>query len=510
MRNPHLWKQTGVVLTAVSLSALLAFALQPYLQGQAHFLPFTLAIIASAWYGGLIAGLAATILSFLTADFFFVDPTFHFLPIHAVHVALFGLYLVVGVSISVLQNALSRSNARLSDTLEQLQQAMQRFELATQQAEIGVHEYSPKEQKQIWTQEMEHLFGIQPGTFEGTFDDWVRRIHSEDRERIVAERTACIESRQRDWKYEYRARMPDGSVRWLEGRSRLFFSASGDLTQILGVNIDVTERRNLEQTLREHSERLTRSNEELEWFAYAVSHDLKEPLRGITAMTELFLQRTHGNVDKESLDLLNVVLSSAERMRRLIQEILELARVNNASSNTSSEVDAGSILHLAIRDLAQTIQESGAKISADSLPVVRANDAQLLRLFHNLLSNAMKYRGQETPRIHVSASSATGEWIFCVSDNGIGIEPAYHERIFEMFRRLHSASEYEGTGLGLAICKRIVQRHNGRIWVDSQVGKGSRFYFALPKEAANVPPANDRKPAAKEKPGGSQTMAATG
>ena len=482
LHSEDLLKWFGVVATSVLASSLLAFLLKPYLQGEAPFLPFTLAVIASSWYGGLVPGLAATALSFVVADYFFFEPVNHLKPLSPIHIAPLTLFLVVGVSISLLQNSLSKANVSLRKALDQLDEAVHRSELAGSVARIGFHEFVAADERQIWTPEMERLFGLTPGTFEGAYDDWVKRMHPTDRDRVNQERADCIRQLNSDWKYEYRATLPDGEIRWIEGRSRMFFSKAGSLERIVGASIDVTERRNLEQALAEHAEQLARSNADLEQFAYIVSHDLQAPLRGIGATTELHLRRARGTLDEESIHLLDFVITSADRMKRLIQNILELARATHDQLDTSIEVDVGEVLKLAIRELQVSIRDPEARITVNSLPVIQADEGQLVRLFRNLLGNAIKYRGKNAPKIDVSAAPGLGGWVFCVSDNGIGIAPNYHGRIFEAFRRLHSTSRYDGTGLGLAICKRIVERHNGRIWVESEPGNGSRFYFTLPQK----------------------------
>jgi chemotaxis family two-component system sensor kinase Cph1 len=173
-------------------------------------------------------------------------------------------------------------------------------------------------------------------------------------------------------------------------------------------------------------------------------------------------------------------------MDRLIQDLLEFATVSQQAE--TSEVDAKAIAELAAQNLQEAVDQSGAKIVIESLPVIRANEGQLLRLFQNLVGNAIKYRGENKPEIHISASSIPGKTVFSVKDNGIGIDPQYHRQIFDPFRRLHTASEYEGTGVGLAICTRVVQQHNGRIWVKSRPGEGSTFYFTIPDSVSTKSP----------------------
>jgi PAS domain S-box-containing protein len=499
MRNRliPLVKRTGVVIGSVGASTLLARALEPYVAGLAPLLPFTLAVIASAWYGGMITGLAATILSFFTADYLFIDPKYQILPFSPIHGILFLLFLATGISISTLKTALARNTAALRSAIQKLDIATQRYELAAQHGRIGFQDYLTRDNRQIWTPEMEKLFGLAPGTFEGTYADWVKRIHPDDRDRVTQERQFRIAHQQPDWECEYRAVLPDGSIRWMEGRSRLFFSKSGSLDRILGATIDITERRQLEQAVRERSEQLAKANQELERFAYVVSHDLKEPLRGITAMTQLFLRRTRASLAPDSAELLDFVVKNCERMRRLISEVLDFARVGSDLPVSMNDVNFAGVLETVIEELRGVIDESHARIKVDAMPVVRANENQVVRLFMNLLGNAIKYRGEQAPEIHVNARYEEGEWIFCVSDNGIGIDPKYQGQIFRAFQRLHGAAEYEGTGLGLAICQRILQRHNGRLWVESEPNKGSKFYFTLPADVQS----QNREDAVEREPG---------
>ena len=266
---------------------------------------------------------------------------------------------------------------------------------------------------------------------------------------------------------------------------------------------------NLNKLLIEHSLDLARSNEELERFAFTVAHDLQEPLRSIEAMTQLFLERNKSKLDTDSAHLLDFVVSSAERMKRLIHDLLEFAVVSHRFE--ASEVDSQAVVEIAVQQLHEAIEQSGATVAIESLPLIDANGDLLLRLFQNLIMNAIKYAGEGPPVIHISASASDGETVFVVKDNGIGIDQKYHQQIFDLFRRLHTASEHEGTGIGLATCKRIVAQHGGRIWVESQPGEGSKFLFAIPTVTMGSSEKNaTRKPNQDSDPNRHEGRAAAG
>ena len=229
---------------------------------------------------------------------------------------------------------------------------------------------------------------------------------------------------------------------------------------------------------------LRRSNEDLERFSFMVAHDLLEPLRSVQAMTQLFLKRSEHSLDAESAKLLEFVVRGSDRMKVLIQDLLEMARASHDTA--SSPVDPQGAIGAALQNLRESVDRSGARVvSHPPMPAVQANEAQMMRLFLNLIGNAIKYRGEKIPEIHIRARQQGAECEFSVSDNGIGIDPKYYAQIFEPFRRLHWGPESEGSGVGLAICKRIVERHGGRIRVESQAGKGSVFYFTLPAARTN-------------------------
>ena len=226
---------------------------------------------------------------------------------------------------------------------------------------------------------------------------------------------------------------------------------------------------------------MARSNADLEQFAYVASHDLQEPLRMISSYSGLLSQRYKDKLDTDAADFLGYITDGASRMQRLIQDLLAYSRAGSEDSDLVL-VDCEEVLARVGSNLRLTIQESNAEVSHDPLPSVHGNFTQLCQLFQNLIGNAVKFRGDQPPQIHVGVESQGDHWLFSVRDNGIGISLQYKERIFTIFQRLHTKEEYPGTGIGLAICKKIVEKHGGNIYVESETGKGSTFYFTLPRK----------------------------
>ena len=239
------------------------------------------------------------------------------------------------------------------------------------------------------------------------------------------------------------------------------------------------EERRLRQEHRRAQQELLRSNRDLEQFAYVASHDLQEPLRMVAIFTQMLAERFHGKLDEEAERYMGFVTEGALRMQAMIEDLLTFSRLGRGGLNTAA-TDCDQVVSKALSNLAAAIEESGATITCEGLPVIAADAALLLPLFQNLIGNAIKFRSSEAPKIEVSARQEGAEWMFAVRDNGIGISSEYAENIFVIFRRLHTRQEYPGNGLGLAICKKVVEQHGGRIWVESQPGHGSTFKFALP------------------------------
>lgn len=234
---------------------------------------------------------------------------------------------------------------------------------------------------------------------------------------------------------------------------------------------------------RQAQEDLARSNKDLEQFAYVASHDLQEPLRMVATFTQLLAERYQGKLDSDADKYIHYAVDGALRMQQLVQDLLAFSRVGRQSF-APRRTDCNTVLQAALQNLQVAIQESGAVVQHTQLPVVIADSSQLVQVFQNLIGNAIKFRASESPVVRVSAKTKGKEWVFSVSDNGIGIAPEHAENVFVVFRRLHTRAEYPGNGIGLSICKKIIEQHGGRIWVQSELGHGSTFQFTLPVKAA--------------------------
>ncbi|MBH8556067.1 PAS domain S-box protein [Nostocaceae cyanobacterium CENA357] len=333
-------------------------------------------------------------------------------------------------------------------------------------------------------------------------------IHPEDRELTELLWTQALTTKS-VYKTEHRVRLADGNYRFFASRAVPVLDDNDEIQEWVGANTDITERKLAEAALQQANEELEtkvqertadlqklneelkRSNQELEQFAYVASHDLQEPLRAVTGYSQLLGQEYQDRLDESAQEYLSYIVDGATRMQRLIQDLLAFSRVATRGQEFTS-VDCNASLNTALSNLHIAIAESQAIITHDPLPQLLADKTQMVQLFQNLIGNAIKFRRKDLPpQIHIGAVKKADEtagelsipnspeWLFSVQDNGIGIKPQYLERIFEIFRRLHTRREFTGTGIGLAICKKIVERHGGRIWAESQLGVGTIFYLTL-------------------------------
>lgn len=294
----------------------------------------------------------------------------------------------------------------------------------------------------------------------------------EDRQNNVPEtelRTAVKEGVADDTRWLKRR---SGDCFWAEGVTTAVRDNSGNVIGFAKLIRDATERRKLESQLE-------RSNDELQRFAYTVSHDLQEPLRTVRSYGELLERRYKGKLDNDADEFIRFMMDASGRMTQLLKDLLAYSQAGRPDRTTPEPTSSANILQWAIMNVDRLVKETGAVITYDPMPMVEADQTQLSQVFQNLLGNAIKYRSQEPPRIHISAKRRDSQYEFAVSDNGIGIAPEHHERIFGVFKRLHG-KDVPGTGIGLAICRKIIESHGGAIWVESDLGSGATIKFTLP------------------------------
>jgi len=300
--------------------------------------------------------------------------------------------------------------------------------------------------------------------------DFLKVVTPEDREMVIKRYADRMAGKEVPSIYEMALIRKDGITVPVEVNAT-FINYEGRPADLVVIR-DITERKRAEEELR-------RSNQELEHFAYIASHDLQEPLRMVSSYTQLLAQRYKDKLDADADEFIHYVEDGVSRMRALINGLLVYSRVG--TSGAAFELtDCEAAFDCALTNLQVAVDGSGAVITHHPLPVVMADASQLTQVFQNLIGNAIKFCSQELPRIHVAAEPRGNEWLFSIRDNGIGIDPQYHDRIFDMSQRLHSRTEYPGSGIGLAICDKVLKRHGGRIWVESETGKGATFYFTIP------------------------------
>jgi PAS domain S-box-containing protein len=307
--------------------------------------------------------------------------------------------------------------------------------------------------------------------------------HPDDRDVTDADRARIRSGEIDSVRVEKRYLRGDGTAIWAEVVIALVRDPAGQPLYEIAIFDDITGRKQADAELRRAHDELARSNAELEQFAYVASHDLQEPLRMVSSYTQLVLRRYGERLDGDAREFMTYVVDGAARMKQLIEDLLAYSRVGTRGKDFKP-VGMDVPLKRALTNLRSAMEEASASVTWDPLPTVNADEGQLAQLFQNLIGNALKFRSASVPRIHVSSAEKEDEYEFAVADNGIGIEPQYFERIFMVFQRLHSKTDYPGTGIGLAICKKVVERHGGRIWVESKPNEGTVFRFTLPKGQA--------------------------
>jgi PAS domain S-box-containing protein len=308
---------------------------------------------------------------------------------------------------------------------------------------------------------------------------WAEGVHPQEFQLCMDTYMDAFRER-REFEMVYRLRRHDGAYRWILDHGTPRYTPQGEFAGYIGSCTDITDRKDAENALRQTSERLIRSNAELERFAYAASHDLQEPLRMVTSYTGLLAEKYLGQLDAEADLFIGFATDGAQRMKDIIDGILSLAKVKQMDPSKFGLVDCASALRRAIDTLQLSIAEAGAQIEIGALPRVRGHAASLTQLFQNLLHNAIKFRRATPCVIRVSAQQKAAGWEISLADNGIGLAQEHAERVFVMFQRLHARSEYAGNGIGLAFCRQVVELHGGRIWLRSEPAQGTTVSFTLP------------------------------
>lgn len=358
---------------------------------------------------------------------------------------------------------------------EALRESQRQMNKAQDIAHLGSWELDLEKNKLFWSDEVYKIFGLKPQESPVTYEAFLEMVHPDDRKAVNESYSESLRENMGSYEIEHRIiKRSTGEVRFVHEKCEHFCDKTGRVIRSVGMVHDITERKRAE-------ERLRRSNENLEQFAYVASHDLQEPLRTMASYSQLLERRYKDKLDKDANDFIDFIVDAASRMQRLITDLLAYSRLRHIETS-GDFVDCNKVLSRVLASMKQGIAESNASVTFDNLPVIKGHEVNLIQLFQNLIGNAIKFCAGNDCRIHISAKRNEGEWLFSVKDNGIGIEPQYQEKIFMIFQRLHKKDEYSGTGIGLAICKKIVENHGGKIWVESELGKGSIFYFTIPAE----------------------------
>jgi PAS domain S-box-containing protein len=383
-----------------------------------------------------------------------------------------GLSLIRSIQYAHERN---RIEEELIHKNQKLAESEEKFRTIVETANEGIWVVDADRRTTYVNIRMAKMLGYSPAEMVGrSYLDFV-----DEEGRLQSDRNVEQRKQGKSESYEFKLIRKDGLPLWTRVNAQPLFGKDGMFLGILSMLSDITDHKQGEEQLKEYAANLKRSNEDLERFAYIASHDLQEPLRNVISFSQLLSRRYKRKLDPDADEFIEYIVEGGKRMQTLVSDLLEYSRVNTRAEPFRS-VDCEQVVDKVLQNLFFTIQENNAVIESTPLPQVNADPVQLGLVFQNLIANAIKFRRNEPPYIHISAEKIDQSWMFGVRDNGIGIDPAFHDRIFEIFQRLHTRDKYPGTGVGLAIVKKIIERHGGRIWVESEVGKGSTFYFTLP------------------------------
>ena len=379
-----------------------------------------------------------------------------------------------------LETRVKERTQQLLTTNQSLLQMQERLELALEASDAGWWHWQVQTGDLEWSPSYSQMFGFEEEDLQANYKIWESLVHLEDLPWVNEKLNAHLQDSSVSYAFDYRLRSPSGEWKWIANLGKVVErDKQGQPVRMAGMHLDISDRKQAEEQLQQINRELQRSNEELGQFAYVASHDLQEPLRMVKSFTELLARRYQGQLDDKADRYMDYITDGAMRMQTLISDLLAYSRAGRfdlALQPTHLE----EVVEQVRSDLQTVIQTKDAKIEMDSLPTLHADPTQMRQLMQNLIANAIKYCEADFPIVQIRATSAQDSWTISVQDNGIGIDPQYAERIFVIFQRLHNKDDYSGTGIGLAICKKIVERHGGTIWVDSQAGEGATFSFTMP------------------------------
>lgn len=374
--------------------------------------------------------------------------------------------------------------------IEEIRIAKERYDMVVRATKDAIWDWDVVNQHMEWGEGFSNLFGYDLKKELATFTSWASHIHPEDEQRVVNSLIDCVNSGSANqWEEEYRYIMADGSVVTILDRGFVIRDEQGKPLRMIGAMQDITAQKHSEGVLKQLNDQLNKraqelaaSNAELEQFAYIASHDLQEPLRMVTSFLTQLEKKYKNQLDETASKYIWFAVDGAVRMRRIILDLLEYSRVGRATGSFE-KVDMNELLDEVLKLNSNLIKETNAKVTRENLPEIVAARAPIQHVFYNLISNAIKYQkpGMD-PVISIKAQETSNYWQFSVTDNGIGIDPKFFNKIFIIFQRLHNKDEYSGTGIGLAICKKIIEGHKGKIWVESVPEQGSTFYFTISKQ----------------------------
>ncbi len=375
---------------------------------------------------------------------------------------------------------------------EEILLSKERYDIVAKATNDAIWDCDINTRKVIWNNGISTIFGYHKEDLYNTLDWTVSKIHHEDKLSVIRKIVQQIKTQESTFSHEFRFLCRDGTIKYVQNKMFIICDATNKKAiRIIGALQDITQQKQTElklielnEALQVRAEQLATSNTELERFAYVASHDLQEPLRTITSFLQLFKRKYQGIIDETADNYINFAVDGADRMKQLILDMLEYSRVNT-QLNPNEETDMEEVMNQVLFNFSGKLKTTQAEIvSKGKLPKIFAVKTQMTQVLQNLISNAIKYQQKDhVPHVEVSAIESKDEWTFSVADNGIGIEEKYFDKIFIIFQRLHSKTQYAGTGIGLAICKKIIEKHGGKIWLTSIQNKGTTFYFTIPKKS---------------------------